>query len=245
MGVRGQVRWRLFCRSPFGNGARWVAQHLSRRIRPLRFLVCARGTAVALLAPDGGGKSTLAKSLSADPCLKATVVYAGTNPAAATVGLACSRWLRRTRVPEQQRGSGVMRVWRFVNRLLEQWYRIASAMYFRAKGRIVVFDRYVYDSWLGNRPSGMWKRIRRALLQLGWPNPDLVVVLDAPAQVLYARKREHTLEWLEAQRQGYLRLSEHLPQAVVVDATREPNHVTREVTSLIWAVHSSRLGGKI
>jgi thymidylate kinase len=244
LGLRQQVRSHLFRRAPFSNGAHWVAQHCSRRVRPLRFLLCLRGTSVALLAPDGGGKSTLAKSLSADPHLRAKVIYAGMNPAARAAGMVLQR-SQRVKPCRKHGRWDMMRGLRFSKRLLEQWYRIAQATSFRAKGRIVVFDRYVYDSWLANRPNGIWKRFRRALLQLGWPNPDLVVVLDAPAQVLYARKQEHTLEWLERQRQGYLRLSELLPQAFVVDATHDANHVAREVTSLIWAVHNSRFAAKL
>jgi len=64
--------------------------------------------------------------------------------------------------------------------------------------------------------------------------------------VLYERKGEHTLDILEQQRQSYLDLRLHVPQMVVVDATRDPHRVCQEVISLIWrALLVRRSGGTI
>jgi hypothetical protein len=61
-----------------------------------------------------------------------------------------------------------------------------------------------------------------------------VFVLDAPGEVLHARKGEHTPEKLEEQRQRYLALGSRLPQSVVVDVTRDFGLVRREVVGRIW-----------
>lgn len=75
------------------------------------------------------------------------------------------------------------------------------------------------------------------------PKPDLVVFLDAPGEVLYARKGEHSPSILEQQRQHYLGLQQHLPQMVVVDATNNADQVRRTVTSLIWQWYAKHLRG--
>jgi thymidylate kinase len=195
---------------------------------------------VALLAPDGAGKSTLASELTLDAYLQAQLIYMGTNIAASTVGLPSTRWLHQrlkslngtTRRMSPNRI--LLKGLNFSNRLVEQWYRAGVAIYHLLRGRLVVFDRYIYDSWLSKRPTTPWKRLRKRLFETICPEPDLVILLDAPGQLLYERKREHTPEWLERQRLAYLGLKDWVPQMVVVDATRQAEEVKREVTALIW-----------
>jgi thymidylate kinase len=112
------------------------------------------------------------------------------------------------------------------------------------RGRLILFDRYVYDGQLNaTRKRSLKTRARRWLLSAAAPKPDLVVFLDAPGEVLYARKGEHSPAILEQQRQHYLGLREHIPQMVVVDATRDAEQVRRSVTSLIWRGYARHLRG--
>jgi thymidylate kinase len=112
------------------------------------------------------------------------------------------------------------------------------------RGRLILFDRYVYDRQLNASGKRSLKtRARRWLLSVAAPRPDLVVFLDAPGEVLYARKGEHSPEILEQQRQHYLGLREHIPQMVVVDATRDAEYVRRSVTALIWRGYARHLRG--
>ena len=73
------------------------------------------------------------------------------------------------------------------------------------------------------------------------PAPDLILFLDAPGEVLYARKGEHSPAFLEEQRQGYLQLKQELPQMQVVNVDRDPDYVRREVTSIIWRSYAQNL----
>jgi thymidylate kinase len=135
-------------------------------------------------------------------------------------------------------GSGIKRLG-FIGRLLVQWQRYLMARYHQARGRFVIFDRYSYDALLPPPQPLSWsKQWRRWLLAHACPAPDLVLVLDAPGEVLYARKGEHSIDSLEEQRQRYLQLKKHLPQMMVVDATRDAEQMRREVTSLIWRSHA-------
>ena len=65
-------------------------------------------------------------------------------------------------------------------------------------------------------------------------------VLDAPGEVLFARKGEHGVERLEEQRQSYRRLAETIPRCIVVDAARDADDVRRDVTRTVWETFRRR-----
>lgn len=173
-----------------------------------------RGAGIALLAPDGAGKSTLARALpGALPLPVWTVhmeLYARErHPSLPGIGLAA--------------------------RLLRQWRRYLAARFHQARGRVVIFDRYPYDARLRG-PAGRLDRAARWILGHSLPAPDLAIILDAPPEVLYARKQEHSLRRLGEQREGYLKLARSLPcRTLVVDASRSSDEVLAEVSRHIMS----------
>jgi hypothetical protein len=52
--------------------------------------------------------------------------------------------------------------------------------------------------------------------------------------VLHARRPEHDIARLEADRQAHRRLADRLPSVAVVDATVPERQLRRQVTALIW-----------
>jgi thymidylate kinase len=106
---------------------------------------------------------------------------------------------------------------------------------------VVVFDRHGLDAAAAPaRPEGgPARRARRRLLAAALPQPDVLVVLDAPAEVLLARKGEHDVPTLAAQRARYLALADR-PGAAVVDASRDAETVRRDVTRVVWQRWSGR-----
>lgn len=182
------------------------------------------GVSVALLGPDGAGKSTLAAELESSFYLPVRSVYMGLyqNPA--------PRKARRLRpVPRSAR------------RVATQWGRWLEGAYHRRRGRLVVFDRYTYEALVPNRfRHGRRGRARRWVLAHSCPPPDLAVLLDAPSDVLYSRKGEHDLVLLERQREAYRALLRRLPRSVVVDASDDLERVRLEVTAAIWREYVRR-----
>jgi len=130
---------------------------------------------------------------------------------------------------------------RLAVRIGAQLARWCRAQALRLRGRLVLFDRYAYDALLPARwPLGPLGRLRRWLLGHACPAPQLIVVLDAPGELLHARTGEHGPVVLEAERRAYLRLARGRARAIVVDATHEPDRVRRDVTGAIWAAYQSR-----
>ncbi len=181
---------------------------------------------VAILAPDGAGKSTLAHAIRTEFFFPVTTAYMGLYP-------------RATRVAGPRRLAG----WTFAQRVLGQWRRYAVARWQQARGRFVIFDRYCYDACIpaASGAGSALRRLRRWLLAHVCPAPDLVIVLDVPADTMYARKHEHDACFLERQRQHYLRLAQALPQAIVVDGSGTADAVRRCVTAAIWRLFAARM----
>jgi thymidylate kinase len=104
----------------------------------------------------------------------------------------------------------------------------------RAKLGLVVFDRHLLDMLVDpvryryGGPS--W--LARAACQLV-PRPNIIVVLDAPATVVRARKQEVTPAESERQSLAYRRLAAEVTGAHLVDATVAPEQVLEAVTTTV------------
>jgi hypothetical protein len=72
-----------------------------------------------------------------------------------------------------------------------------------------------------------------------------VVCLDAPAEVLYARKPEGCVEALEQRRQEYFRIRDEVPVFEVVNADAPLDEVTSAVSNLIRKFHGRHPHGSM
>ncbi|HEX9014590.1 MAG TPA: hypothetical protein VF960_01155 [Chloroflexota bacterium] len=177
------------------------------------------GIMLALLGPDGAGKSTVAAQIAESFPLPVRRLYMGL-------------WQR----PEQFARPEWLPGWSLLRRLLMAWRAYLRGRYYRARGYLVIFDRYCYDALV----PAVEKRTPRARLY-AWilghccPAPDLTVLLDAPGEVMHERKHESNPIALEAQRQGFLSLRQRLPRLHVVDATCAQDTLRDEMIALIWS----------
>jgi thymidylate kinase len=105
--------------------------------------------------------------------------------------------------------------------------------YHRARGRVVVVDRFSYDIF-ASADASLGGRVLAAFVLRAAPTPDELVLLDAPGEVMFARKREHSVEVLETRRQAYLGLGARFPQMVVLDATGSADAVRRTALAALW-----------
>jgi thymidylate kinase len=126
-------------------------------------------------------------------------------------------------------------------RLPKAWQGYLVAKLHQAAGRVVIFDRYAYDALVPARASsGLLKGLHMRLLGHSCPAPDLVLVLDAPGEVMSACEGEDGPEALETQRQRLLALRDRIQHVQVVDATRDEAAVRADVLGRIWAACCAR-----
>jgi thymidylate kinase len=128
----------------------------------------------------------------------------------------------------------------------EEWFRQIVAWIYK-RHYVVVFDRdfysdfYNYDIEADPKRQQKWYRQAHGwMLEHLYPRPDLVIFLDAPAAVLYARKHEGSVELLEQRRESYLHMREHYAHFEVVDANRSEDQVFEDVVNRLVTYSQTR-----
>jgi thymidylate kinase len=222
---------------------------------------------IALVGPDGAGKTTISQQILATLPMRVKYLYMGVNVDSSNRMLPTTRWAAyfKRKMGEKTGGepaparsgstsksilkrafASVRSGLRLVNRLGEESYRQCLTWFYLLRGNIVLYDRhfffdyYAYDIAPTRENRPLHRRIHGYFLQHVLPKPDLVIYLDAPAEVLFSRKGEGTVADLERRRQEYLQARGQVRRFEVVDATQSMDQVTKEVASLIWKYHESR-----
>ena len=221
---------------------------------------------VALVGADGAGKTTISRALPAALPVPVKAIYMGVNLESGGPLLPSTRLLlalkrahgkrpdlvavparpgpapagRSARAREGAKGVLRLAVW-----LSEELFRQGLAWYHsRLRKEIVVFDRhffadyYAYDIAQNGESRPFGRRLHGFFLRHVYPQPDLVVCLDAPGELLHHRKSEASPEWLERRRREYLRLRGVVPNFVRVDASQPLAEVTKEVAAAIMSFHA-------
>ncbi len=227
------LRAGLTARSPLRVRVRRLRARMGRRFGATEPPFVRRGLTVALLGPDGAGKSSLAARVGDGAPWPTRHIYMGLYGGPRRGGSTRAGRTRRRGV----RGLGT------ATRLLAMWRGWIIGWWHARRGRLVLFDRHPYDARLGGTSRGL-ARLRRAILAHALPAPDLVIVLDAPAELLVSRKPEHPLSMIEEQRRRYLGLAARTHAAVVVDVAGPLEEVTRQVRSLVGDALARRARGR-
>ena len=134
---------------------------------------------------------------------------------------------------------------RLMNRLFEEWFRLSISWYYQLLGYLVVYDRHFIFDYAPN-PNDNHKNYRLTEKIHNWSlsnlyeKPGLVIFLNAPAEVLFSRKGEATLEYLKAKNDVFLKTGERMPNFKIVDASKPLDQVFENVKNLILEYSNSR-----
>jgi thymidylate kinase len=229
--VRRAVWWRAFRRDPRNTLLRWLAHwraEFGLRLRPpLPWVV--------VLGADGSGKSSVLAALKyrlVPPLFKGLSLYHW-RPGLLRLSKSVNGQVTdpHGKPPRGRLASLLKLAFLFLDWTLGYWGRI---VHLRGKGDLILFDRDYYDFLVDSKRYRYGGPLWLAKL-MGWfiPRPDLVILLDAPPEVLQARKQEVPLEETVRQRAAYLKLLRGLPKGYVVDATKPLSEVVAEVERII------------
>ena len=235
--VRRAVWWRSLVRAPLRTLGGWLAHwrsELALRFRPpLPWCV--------VLGPDGSGKSAVISELERR--------FARSG----VLEIAKFHWRPGIVLPRRDAGpvtdphrdpargmvgSVLQLVFLTADWTFGYWGRV---VHLRAKGRLVVFDRHFIDLLVDPRryryggPPGLSRWVTRLI-----PSPDVIILLDAPPEVLLQRKQEVLATEVARQRDAYRDLVTSLPNGRVVDASRDLSHVVDVTERIILAQLAER-----
>jgi thymidylate kinase len=211
-----------------------IGRRIARWLRP----PC--GLHVVFLGPDGVGKSTVIEAVRHD----LSPIFLSEKYLTFAPGLLPSRFEAlkpegpHSLPPRSYPTSLVKAAWWCVCYTLGYLVTIHSAL---ARATLVVNHRYLPDAIVDPkryRYSGPeW--ILRALWRIA-PKPHLLMLLDAPAEVIQARKKEVAPEETARQRAGYRSLASECPFAHIIDNSRPLPEVVGEIEQIMLEYMASR-----
>jgi thymidylate kinase len=227
--MRRQLVWRRVTRAPLDT----LCSILNDLRRLLRRWLHPPGITIVLLGADGCGKSTVAAGLS--EALRHTFA----PDKSLRVHWKPTVFLKQRRaerpptadphaLPPRGRLASLILLgyhWlEYLAGIVLQFHRVLF------RNGLVLIDRYHYDFIVDPRRYRLQvsPSVVRAWFRF-LPKPDLVFLLDAPPEVLRARKQEVPLDEVRRQREAFRALAAGLPNATIVDATQPSEAVVRAI----------------
>jgi thymidylate kinase len=217
-----------------------------------------RTFSIAVVGADGSGKTSVAEALLKGGTIPLKYIYMGPATGSSTHSLPTTRfvhYLRKRAIGPMLNGSDsvppselmsakmkkrlhrgpLLKTLGLINRVAEEWFRQIVSWSYRVRGYNVICDRhflfeYCPDSATNRNPDAVLsERIHNWLLGKFYPQPSIVVFLDAPAEVLHDRKPEWTIEYLNKQRDRILEQGQATRNFSVVDANQPFDKVLADV----------------
>ena len=195
------------------------------------------GLSVVLCGADGSGKSTAAAALIEN--LRGTFSPAKGRQFHWKLPVFSGRRMA-ARAPTQDphrtaARSGFISLFYFGFHWLE--FLLGSHLRMRPitfRGGLILIDRYYYDFFVDQRRYRL--QVPQFLVLLGYAfikKPDLVLLLDAPTEVLQSRKQEVPLAETERQRRAYRAVVEGFSNGRIINAAQSQEQVAADIRKVI------------
>lgn len=218
---------------------------------------------VALIGGDGSGKTTVAKNFVRTRKLPSKYLYMGLSTLKSSPAFPTTLLIRyfKMRSYKNSGSSNVEQyedpsftqdyhhnptkrsdIWhaiRSINYLIDVFYRQVFSWIYQLQGYLVIYDRHFlfmaapgyrgkqeeYQHWIDQVLFRIFDRI--------YPKPNLVVFLDAPPEILNARKPEGKLDYLEKRRIATLEQGKKMKNFICIDTTQSLEKVENEFERII------------
>lgn len=252
---RRAIWWRALLRRPLETmlGAlRHYGAEAAQYLRPA-------GLTVAVLGPDGAGKSAVCAALAQLP--RASLPFKQVE----------SRHLYRRVLPllsELRKGQlrtspaapatvhnphgkrphpTLISCFTLAYGAIDQWLSwLFCTRWKQAQNALLLHDRHMVEVRIDPKrfrfggPKWLSRLITRLI-----PKPDLVLVLDAPAELLQSRKQEVPLAETARQRDAYRALAREMPAARIIDATQPLEGVVKDVKRAVVEFVAARTARRL
>ncbi len=205
---------------------------------------------ICLTGIDGSGKTTLARDLARalnDRHVPASSIYGRTYPVVSRLLIFLGRLTalhgadpwgdygaytgRKKRIMRSRVLASIYTAAVLLDYYIQIWAKLLPYLF---TSRIVVADRYVYDTVISDlsvhldySASKMQATVERVLKLL--PTPDLAVLLDVPVEIAFGRKDDvPDLEYLR-ERQVFYHMLADRPEVVLLDGRVPTGELVQKV----------------
>jgi len=247
--LRRKIIYKVTLNRLFRHPLNTAINHFLTLYKHLIFRLKPDGVVVALIGPDGCGKTTAISKIESPLCAvqhKAEAYKFHLKPGwlPQLHRLFSPRQWRKpgpvvTTVPAPHAGKPSGRIgslFRLIYYLIDYTLGYYVKIYpKKIRHHVVIFDRYYYDFIVDplrmkiNLPTFVMKVFLSIV-----PKPSVMIYLDADNLTISSRKKELTLSEIDRQRKAYEELVDSLPYAFTVDSNRQANEVGQDIVRIIF-----------
>lgn len=210
-------------RRSFADGVRNAFLKIKRILNPTGFVI-------GVLGPDGSGKTTVMNQVKAD------MVHAFRRINQYHLFPVPEKECSPNTDPHGKKKRGFitsfLKLCYFI--ILYNWGWLRRVIPAKIRSTFVIFDRY-YDDILidpvryrNGTPLWVVKLVRCFI-----PQPQLWIVLDAPTDVIQARKAEVSYEETERQRRAYIAYAKNKKNCLLVNTNRDVKEISKDICRFI------------